>query len=100
MAQGLFSEDICSLVAAYLLAHRRSSKGGRSRINDRATIIGILFVLKTKIPWEYLPRELGRGSGVTCRRGLHEWCLHIRFSMRAKLWIVRKRKRSTRRRNW
>jgi len=32
-------------------------------------------VLKTGIPWEYLPRELGCGSGMTCWRRLHEWML-------------------------
>ncbi|OON62494.1 hypothetical protein B0920_03285 [Massilia sp. KIM] len=47
-------------------------KGGRRRINDRATLTGILFVLKTKILWEYLPREPGCGSGMTCSRRLHE----------------------------
>jgi hypothetical protein len=29
-------------------------------------------MLKTGIPWEYLPRELGCGSGMTCWRRLHE----------------------------
>jgi len=40
---------------------------------------GILFVLKIGIPWEYLPRELGCGSGMTSWRRLHEW-------MRAGVW--------------
>ena len=34
---------------------------------------GILFVLYTAIPWEFLPQELGFGSGMTCRRRLAEW---------------------------
>lgn len=34
-------------------------------MNDRATLTGTLFVLKTGIPWEYLPHELGCGSGMT-----------------------------------
>jgi len=30
-------------------------------------------VLRTGIPWEYLPQEMGCGSGVTCWRRLREW---------------------------
>jgi transposase len=33
---------------------------------------GILFVLRTGIPWEYLPREMGC-SGMTCWRRLRDW---------------------------
>jgi transposase len=32
-----------------------------------------VFVLKTGISWNELPRELGCGSGVTCWRRLREW---------------------------
>jgi transposase len=31
-------------------------------------LCGILYVLHTGIQWEYLPRELGFGSGMTCWR--------------------------------
>ena len=48
-------------------------KGGRSRVSDRAALTGILFVLKTGIPWEYLPAEMGCGSGMTCWRRLRDW---------------------------
>jgi len=34
---------------------------------------GILFVLRTGIPWEELPQELGFGSGMTCWRRLRDW---------------------------
>src|SRR5215212_11997052 len=30
-------------------------------------------MLKTGIPWEMLPQEIGCGSGMTCWRGLKEW---------------------------
>ena len=36
-------------------------------------LIGIIFVLKTGIPWEYLPQELGCGSGMTGWRRLRAW---------------------------
>ena len=48
-------------------------KGGRPRVDDRAALTGILFVLKTGIPWEMLPQEMGCGSGMTCWRRLKEW---------------------------
>jgi transposase len=32
-----------------------------------------LFVLYAGIPWEFLPQELGFGSGMTCWRRLRDW---------------------------
>ncbi len=32
-----------------------------------------MFVLYTAIPWEFLPQELGYGSGMTCWRRLRDW---------------------------
>ena len=48
-------------------------KGGRPRVPDRAALTGIIFVLKSGIPWELLPPELGCGSGMTCWRRLRDW---------------------------
>ena len=48
-------------------------KGGRPRLPDRAALIGILFVLKSGLPWEMLPAEMGCGSGMSCWRRLHDW---------------------------
>jgi transposase len=33
----------------------------------------MLFVLKSGIPWEMLPQEMGCGSGMTCWRRLRDW---------------------------
>ena len=52
---------------------RRRRYPGRKPLNNRNVLTGILFVLKTGIPWEYLPTELGCGSGMTCWRRLHAW---------------------------
>lgn len=48
------------------------------RAGDRASPTGrpptgILFVLRSGIPWEMLPMELGCGSGMTCWRRLRDW---------------------------
>lgn len=48
-------------------------KGGRPRVPDRACLTGIVYVLRTGMPWRFVPQELGCGSGVTCWRRLHEW---------------------------
>ena len=38
----------------------------------RAALTGILFVLRTGIPWEDLPGALGCGCGMTCGRRLRD----------------------------
>ena len=57
MAKALISDELWSLIATHVPVHPPSPKGGRPRIGDRATLTGILFVLRTGIPWEYLPRD-------------------------------------------
>ncbi|TDB94881.1 IS5 family transposase [Actinomadura sp. 7K534] len=52
---------------------RRKHHPGRKRLDDRKVLCGILFVLHTGIRWEFLPQELGFGSGMTCWRRLAEW---------------------------
>jgi transposase len=50
-----------------------SPKGGRPPLSNRQALTGILFVLKTGLPWEDLPAELGCGSGMSCWRRLRDW---------------------------
>jgi transposase len=44
---------------------------GRRRNDDRRTLNGILFVLKTGCPWEDVPRAYG--SPATCWRRFSAW---------------------------
>jgi transposase len=44
---------------------------GRPRADDRRTLNGILFVLKTGCAWADMPSEYG--SPVTCWRRLNSW---------------------------
>jgi transposase len=69
----LVSDELWALVAPLLPPEPPKPKGGRPRVSDRAALTGIIFVLKTGIPWELLPPELGCGSGVTCWRRLRDW---------------------------
>jgi transposase len=74
MAQPLVSDELWELFEPLIpKVERRHRFPGRKRIDDRKVLTGILFVLKTGIPWEQLPQEMGCGSGMTCWRRLREW---------------------------
>ena len=74
MAKPLVCDELWKRIEP-LIPKRQSptEKGGRPPVEDRAALTGILFVLKTGIPWEYLPQEMGCGSGMTCWRRLRDW---------------------------
>jgi transposase len=78
MARPLVSDELWSLIEPLLPPRkpRRFRFPGRKPLDDRKVLTGILFVLKTGIPWEDLPIEMGCGSGMTCWRRLHEWQQH------------------------
>ena len=69
----LVSDELWAIVAPLLPPEPPKPKGGRPRVSDRAALTGIIFVLKSGIPWEMLPQEMGCGSGVTCWRRLRDW---------------------------
>ena len=73
MAKALVTDELWEAIEPLLPEEPPKPKGGRPRIDDRATLTGILFVLKSGIPWEMLPQEMGCGSGMTCWRRLKEW---------------------------
>src|SRR5574344_1947621 len=67
------SDKLWSRIQPLLPEAKKSPKGGRPRLDDRRALNGIIFVLSTGIPWEYLPQEMGCGSGMTCWRSLRDW---------------------------
>ena len=73
MAQPLVTDDLWAAVEPLIPKRPSRPDGGRPPVDDRQALTGILFVLKTGIPWEYLPQEMGCGSGMTCWRRLRDW---------------------------
>ena len=73
MAAALLPEPLWDLVKPFLPTPSCRPRGGRPRVSDRACLTGILFVLRSGIPWQMLPQELGCGSGMTCWRRLRDW---------------------------
>ena len=71
MAKKLVTDELWKVIEPLL--PEEPPKGGRPRIDDRAVLTGILFVLKTGIPWEMVPKEMDCGSGMTRWRRLKEW---------------------------
>src|SRR3954465_755513 len=73
MSKLLVPDALWEIVEPLLPEEPPKPTGGRPRVPDRACLTGIIFVLKSGIPWEMLPQELGCGSGMTCWRRLRDW---------------------------
>src|SRR3712207_9390746 len=74
MAQALLPDDLWAVIEPLLPEpHRPGPKGGRPLVENRPALTGIFFVLKSGLPWEMLPREMGCGGGMTCWRRLRDW---------------------------
>ena len=74
MARPVVNDDLWALMEPLLppLNRRRHQYPGRKPIERRKALTGILFLLKSGIPWEMLPQEMGCGSGMTCWRRLRD----------------------------
>lgn len=70
----IVSDDLWQRIEPLLpRKERRSWHPGRKPLPDRQVLCGILFVLHTGIQCDFLPGELGFGSGMTCWRRLRDW---------------------------
>ena len=75
IANPLLDDTLWALIEPLLPPRppRNRRYAGRTPIPDRAVLTGILFVLRSGIPWNMLPREMGCGSGTVCWRRLVAW---------------------------
>ena len=73
MAKEILPQDLWEAIAPLLPADPPRARRGRPRVANRAVLTGILFVLRSGIPWEMLPHELGCGCGMTCWRRVRDW---------------------------
>ncbi len=75
MGKPLASDKLWELIQPLLPTPkpRRRRYPGRKPLSDRRVLTGIIFVLKSGIPWQMLPQEMGCGSGMSCWRRLRDW---------------------------
>ena len=75
MGKPLVNDELWELIQPLLPPPkpRRQRYPGRKPLSERRVLTGVLFVLKSGIPWEMLPQEMGCGSGMTCWRRLRDW---------------------------
>ena len=106
MSVALLPDALWDLVEPLLPIPPRRPKGGRPRVSDRACLTGIVFVLRSGVPWRMLPLEFGCGSGMTCWRRLRDWqqaggadiheaflslgCVMICWHILRKTWVTSK----------
>jgi transposase len=80
MPKPLIEDDLWAVIEPLLPKRRRRKRyPGRLPLSDRQALAGIVFVLRSGIPWGMLPQEMGCGSGMSCWRRLKAW-------QRARVW--------------
>lgn len=73
MSKELVPDALWREVEPLMPRHRPQRKGGRPYASDRDCLRGIIFVLKTGVPWQMLPPEAFGVSGSTCWRHFRDW---------------------------
>ncbi len=86
MSEPLLSERLWQRIEPLLPKQKKRRDvqyAGRKPADARKVLQGIIFVLKTGVPWKNLPATSDFPSGHTCRRRLLEW---ERRGVWRKLW--------------
>ena len=75
MAKPLVPDDLWQRVEPLLPKRRNRHRryAGRKPVDDRKALEGIVFALKTGVPWAAMPATSAWPSGVTCWRRLTQW---------------------------
>jgi transposase len=72
MARQWVTDELWNEIKPLLPPEPPKPKGGRPRADDRACLVGIIFVLRTGCGWNDIPAELAP-SGPTCWRRFRDW---------------------------
>jgi transposase len=68
------SPSSCGRPSSRCCPSRHAATAAAPGVDDRAALAGIVYQLRTGVPWRLLPtRQLGCGSPVTCWRRLRDW---------------------------
>lgn len=77
MPKPIVSDELWNRVEPLLpkpkVKNRHRQHAGRKPSDPRRTLTGIIFALRTGVPWEYLPATSEWPSGYTCWRCLRKW---------------------------
>jgi transposase len=73
----LIDDELRAIVERLLPTHPSQPKGARPWVDDRAALTGIVFVLKSGIPWTMWPAELGYGAGEHSLESRHAELKHL-----------------------
>ena len=73
MARQIVKNELWNKIEPLLPQEKSKGSNGRPQISNRQVFTGIVFVLKTGIPWEDLPQEMDCGCGMTAWRRLEQW---------------------------
>ncbi len=67
MAKPILDDDLGALIQLLPLLPkaRRPRYPGRKPLDNRAVLTGILFLLRSGVPWAMPPQEMGCGSGMS-----------------------------------
>lgn len=72
MSKLLVTDELWALFEPLIPKHPYTPGVGKPRVSDRVCLTGILFVLKTGVPWEDFPQEMGC-CGMTLWNRFDEW---------------------------
>ena len=66
MVKQLVPDELWMIIEPLLPPEPPKPNGGRPRVPDRAALAGIIYVLKSGIPWGMLASTLASGSRTRC----------------------------------
>jgi transposase len=76
----LVTDELWQQFEPLIPKHLKSPRGGRPRADDRQCLEGLVYVLRTGVPWHLFPDKQFGISKSTCFNRLCEWTKHGVFA--------------------